>query len=63
MGERSDAKPGAPRALGPFIALTAAYLGLNSILNLSNKYALVSAWGGWEARWGRAVRPRAWPAA
>lgn len=27
-------------ALGPFIALIASYLGLNSVLNLSNKYAL-----------------------
>jgi len=56
MGERSDAKPGAGRAMGPFVALTAAYLGLNSVLNLSNKYALVSflrGGGGGERRRGR----------
>ena len=41
-------------ALAPFVILMTAYLSLNSVLNLSNKYALVrflpfprswSAWG------------------
>ena len=29
-------------ALAPFVILMTAYLSLNSVLNLSNKYALVS---------------------
>lgn len=45
MGESGAMKPSAvsskKNALAPFVILMTAYLTLNSILNLSNKYALV----------------------
>ena len=45
MGESGAMKPSAVSskkdALAPFVILMTAYLSLNSVLNLSNKYALV----------------------
>lgn len=49
MGESGAMKPAVSSkkdALAPFVILMTAYLSLNSVLNLSNKYALVRGVSG-----------------
>lgn len=49
MGESGAMKPSVSSkkdTLAPFVVLMTAYLSLNSVLNLSNKYALVSLLAG-----------------